>query len=141
MISPLQYFAGAGFTLIGIVILIIGWRDFRQQLRFVRQSIRTTGEVVGVHREDRNTEDVTYHHPTIRFTTAAGASITFTAAFGRSKPWNDGERVPVRYHPDRPDSAELDTFFGIWLTTVICAVLGIAGLASGALLFLVPPES
>jgi len=132
-------FGGWAFVVTGLFILILGWRDFRKQCAFLRQSVRTTGVVAGAHVEPGGFEDGgDYHHPMIRFSTTTGKEVIFTSPGGRRQPWKNAESVPVRYRPDDPQTAELDSFISIWLFTLVCAVLGVVALGSGIMLVMFP---
>src|SRR5690242_4795598 len=67
--------------------------------------------------------------PLIRFTTARGEHVDFTAD-GRWRRFTPGQTVRVFYHPDNPSFAGLDDATARWRGQ---AVTGIAGLIIGLL--------
>ncbi len=72
---------------------------------FLRNSIRTTGTVVEI--ETDASGDTT---PIVEFKTTSGAPITFrvTTQLGKER-WDKGTEWPVRYLPNSPKGAQIDT--------------------------------
>jgi hypothetical protein len=79
----------------------------------------------------------TRYHERVRFTTRDGRTVVFTSALG--SPDSDvelGRRVPVRYRPEDPEQAQVDTPWA-W---VVPAGLGLVGglglLVAGVVVYL-----
>jgi hypothetical protein len=70
----------------------------------------------------------TLYHPRVRFTTPDGRTVVFTSALG--SPDRDlelGHPVPVRYQPDHPEQAQVDTPWA-WVVPGALGFLGGLGL-------------
>jgi Protein of unknown function (DUF3592) len=66
----------------------------------------------------------TLYHPRVRFATRDGRTVVFTSALGSPDSELElGRPVPVRYHPDHPEQAQVDTP----LAWVVPAALGFLG--------------
>jgi hypothetical protein len=71
----------------------------------------------------------------VAYTDAAGQRQTFRADFGSTNKWFDeGAKVPVAYHPGKPQQARLTTFLAYWLGPAAIAVLGLTALFAGTVL-------
>jgi hypothetical protein len=70
----------------------------------------------------------TLYHPRVRFTTPDGRTVVFTSALGSpdSEP-ERGRPVPVRYHPDNPEQAQVDSPWA-WVVPGALGLLGGLGL-------------
>ena len=70
------------------------------------------------------------------FVDAAGATRRVVSKIVQNKQpgYPLGEQVPILYHRDRPDEAELDTFFASWGGVLIPVGFGVPFLAMGYLL-------
>jgi hypothetical protein len=67
---------------------------------------------------------VTLYHHRVRFTTRDGRTVVFTSAFGSPDSGPElGHPVPVRYRPDDPQQAQVDTPWG-WM---LPGALGVDG--------------
>jgi hypothetical protein len=130
---------GGVFALVGGCMSVLAARQWSRQWDFVRVSTRTDGTVVELRQDREQVETV--HFPRIRFETPAGREIVFESGMGSSlSKWSVGDAVPVRYRPDRPNSAEIDSFLALWGVTMLFGLLGGAFLfiGLGLLLDLVP---
>jgi len=63
---------------------------------------------------DSNVEYGTVKTPVIKFSPTQGDHVTFRAHFGAQHLDNLGATVRVRYDPQSPSNARVDTFFGAW---------------------------
>jgi hypothetical protein len=89
------------------------------------------GRVVGFD-ERRDREDPGYF-PIVRFTIDSGREVKFVSEAGSSQPSVQvGDVVPVRYRPDVPERAEVDSFMGLWGLVAMFAILSGAFLLVGA---------
>lgn len=128
---------GFVFTLIGIALLIAAARQFGNRRTFLRESARTSGVVVALA-ENREGGEISYF-PEVEFKTSAGRVVRFQSGMGSSHPQQVGDIVFVRYRPEQPLRAEIDSFMSLWGTTLVFAVLGTAfefvgiGILSGLL--------
>jgi hypothetical protein len=119
---------GFGFVIIGVVFATLALRHFGRRRAFLRGSRATMGAVVGF--EERRDREEPGYFPIVRFTTDSGREVKFLSEAGSSHPSAQvGDAVPVRYRPDVPERAEVDSFMGLWGLAVVFATL------SGAFLF------
>jgi hypothetical protein len=80
---------------------------------------RAEGTVVGFKRVDRTS------HLVVRYDGPDGRSVRFRSEVGRPDGVVRGDLVPVRYDPQDPSVAEVDSFAGIWGRVVIPAASGL----------------
>jgi hypothetical protein len=125
---------GRGFTLVavilGVIALILGVVCGVIALRtqaFLAESTSATGQVIGlVPRESCDEDDdghrtcTTVYAPRVRFATADGREIVFVSDTASSPAsYSEGDRVTIRYRPNEPTKARLDTVTDIWLGAMI----------------------
>ena len=133
---------GGLFTSIGCAMSALALRHGLRRRDFLRGSCTSAGTNVGLREDPDPTSAVRWTtFPRIRFQTSAGREITFDSGLGSSNSdWRVGQPVTVRYRPESPNKAEVDSFFALWGLALICAVLATVflGLGLGLLLGLVP---
>jgi uncharacterized protein DUF3592 len=81
----------------------------------------------------------TLYHERVRFTTPDGRTVVFTSALG--SPESDlelGRPVPVRYRPEDPEQAQVDTPWA-WVMPAAVGVLGGLGLVVAGVAVYVQP--
>lgn len=67
------------------------------------------------------------HFPVFTFTDANGREHTVQSTVGTGgEVYAVGDALAIRYLPDEPEVARIDTFFGRWGATVLLLVLGLA---------------
>jgi hypothetical protein len=111
-------FVGIGTTL----LVLAGWMAAKKRA-FVRGSVTAPGAVVALVNVWDGTE--ISHFPKILFRTPEGRDVTFQSEMGSNPPSRRvGEKVRVRYRPDQPQSAEIDTFFSLWGAALLFGLLG-----------------
>lgn len=110
---------GGAMTLASAVFC---WRA----LRLTVFGTRTEGVVVGreLSKAERRGPGVAWH-PKVRFTTADGREITFTAQAARTAPPADGSSITVVYDPKQPDRASLGGFAEVWMLPLLLALFGV----------------
>ncbi|MFC7625299.1 DUF3592 domain-containing protein [Microlunatus sp. GCM10028923] len=125
---------GLIFGSAGLILLVIGAALGGNTISFLGNSTVTTGTVVdnkertscSQSSRDRTETCSTQDHAVVVFTTAEGEEIRFTSTTGTSPPmYRVGDRVPVRYPPDRPRDATIDGFLELWLGALITTGLGV----------------
>jgi hypothetical protein len=92
--------------------------------------VATTGEVVSYH-EISDGSDM-FYRPRVRFTTPRGDIYTVagrTAA--KTKRFEIGARVPIRYPPSDPAKARIATFTDNWLGPLVSGIVGLVCFAAG----------
>jgi hypothetical protein len=106
-------------------IFVSGVIKCRIMLTFVRLSLLTTGKVV----EFKEESDVhrTYYRPVVEFCLNEKFKFRFQAAeANRWKPaYKIGETVGVRYLPDDPNVAQINSFRQVWGSVTDALVVGI----------------
>jgi hypothetical protein len=106
---------------VGVCITIWTLFSLSEELAFVNSSVVTQGTVVKLDYGER--------HPQISFVTKAGVRVAFPGSFVSAEV---GDNVRVRYNPNNPRaSAEIDSFYNLWLETIISAVFAISFLCAG----------
>lgn len=120
----------AGVTLLGVVLPL--------QLRtrtLLEHGVKVQGTVVGAEEETgRGSDNLPYrtYHPVVRFTTTDGRTVTFTSGLGFSvRQPRIGSAVPVRYHQDDPERAEIDRAY-LWMVPAAPPLLAGVGLLVAA---------
>jgi hypothetical protein len=111
-------FVGIGATM----VVLAGWMLVKK-LAFVRNSVTASGDVVALVNVWDGIE--VSHFPKVLFKTPAGREVTFQSEMGSNPPARRvGEKVRVRYRPEQPQSAEIDTFFSLWGAALLFGLLG-----------------
>jgi Protein of unknown function (DUF3592) len=123
---------GGIFSLIGAGLLVFAVKHFIRRLTFIRSSTVVAGLMVGLREERDGMEAQSFRYPRIRFRTASGREITVESGMALSgAAWRIGERVSVRYPPDYPERAELDSLVALWGPTVLFALLAVVFVSVG----------
>ena len=91
---------------------------------------RAEGIVVGFRRVDHTS------HLVVRYEAPDGRSVRFRSEVSRPEGVERGDLVPVRYDPDDPSVAEVDSFAGIWGRVVTPAASGLVLGVLASLVFL-----
>jgi hypothetical protein len=131
---------GLILTVYGLVIATVmlssAWRMRRQ----LTTGARAEGTVIDVERhrskQHENTHHNMYYHAVIEFTTSNGRTVVFTSAQGFESEPDVGGTVPVRYRPDAPEEAEVDSVVAWLVPLVVGVVLGVGGVIAGVAVYL-----
>ncbi len=86
----------------------------------VNGTAETEGTVVGEKLKDAGEGVVRL--PIVTFVTEDGRSIVFTSKIGSGE--DIGESVNVRYDPDGPTNAKIDSFHNLWFIPNLFLVIG-----------------
>jgi hypothetical protein len=116
----------AVFCLVGLWMARLALSHGRRRQAFLAGSARAIGTVVGARREPHPDAILGFtSFPTVRFETPDGREHEFESRLGSdAHPPGIGTEVAVRYHPDTPHAAELDSFPALWGLTLLFALLG-----------------
>jgi preprotein translocase subunit SecF len=111
---------------------------------FLAESSTAPGQVVGLEprqscssREDERGDErevcTTVYAPRVRFTSADGRQVVFVSSVASSSPsYAEGDRVQVRYRPDRPAQAQIDTVGDVWFDAIVVGVITLVLAVLGA---------
>jgi len=132
------------FALVGGAMLVAAGWQFTQRRAFVRHSAIASGTIVALIEErssdmtsDSMNEEISYF-PKVKFQTPSGREVIFQSAMGSGrKAGRIGRTVAVRYRPDQPDVAEIDSFMSLWGVTLVLGVVGVGFLFAGLGMILV----
>lgn len=129
---------GLLFVLIGIAVLICGAVGAVKQSRESARRVAATGIVVDLVTRVVNPGSAGIYCPTVDFTTAAGQTVRFQSEFGTmpaSQPV--GQSVAVRYDPNDPQKAEVDSAASRWLVPGCMIGMGVLFLGMGLVFMLI----
>jgi hypothetical protein len=110
-LSRIQFF----FLLNGLIVFPF----FAYKLIWLSGSAATIGEMCFMGKQ-QNGQIVT-NYPVIKFTGTGPGTIFFNGI--DELQLKQGDAVPVRYQKNNPADARINTFTGIWLDTVIYAMI------------------
>jgi hypothetical protein len=91
----------------GVAVLLTFVRQALRMRRQLTSGAPAQGTVVGAVQE--TSDDKTHYHPRVQFTTPDGRTVPFTSGFGSEISPDVGDPVPVRYRPESPEQAEVDS--------------------------------
>lgn len=95
-----------------------------QSVRFLRSAQPAAGTVVAL-REVGGGGNSTWA-PVVEFTNHLGAVVTFDVGLSSDPPAQRvGDRIPVLYVADHPETARLDHPAEFWLAPFVCSVLSV----------------
>jgi hypothetical protein len=118
------YFLFIGVASFGLALWLLARR-----LRVFLGGASATAQVTG--HEAREDDGAAYYLPTVVFMDDGGREHRFTSVAGRStKLPVAGRPVRVRYLPDDPRLAYIDSFLHMWAAPLALAVLGGASVAA-----------
>ena len=133
---------GSVFAFIGLVFILVSFWTYRNTRQFLAQSETAQGQVIDLvlrssHDSNSGTSSGVYY-PVVRFATPEGEYIEFQSGIGSQPPaYRIGDRVTVRYRPDDPYRARIDSFFQLWFLSVLFGGLGFVFGGIGFILILV----
>lgn len=130
-------FGLTGFYLVSVAIrLIIRMRDWKAR------AVRAEGTIVGFEEESPTGQRAGHplFAPLVTFATASGEPIEFKSSRSeRPNPYTVGQRVAVRYLPEDPSSADLESVSSGWMTLILMLVMTVVALTVASLPFILPP--
>jgi hypothetical protein len=115
-------------ALVGSVLLAVGFYLLYRRLVLFKHSSLVEGVVVSY--EGRDNDGGKIYHPIVNFTATDGKAYEFVSVAGSgSRPHLGSHPVQVRYNPNHPKEAFIDSFLHFWAAPLGCIVLGVAGVA------------
>jgi uncharacterized protein DUF3592 len=116
---------GVLLVIAGIALAMMAYAADRRERALREGAVRATGTVVGVLKRQSG------NAPLVRFTTATGDKVDFTATDARSAKYAIGDTVTLFYHPDHPGLAGLDRGASRWGRVATLGVVGVLLAAAG----------
>lgn len=124
---------GITFSSIGFVMVIVGAVVGIRTHSFIQGAEKAEGSVVELVRK-RSTStrsrsgtrrSYIYSYPVVKFETANGESVEFESNVGSNPPaFQPGESVTVLYNPEQVNEAMIESFWELWLITMITGLNG-----------------
>ncbi len=115
------------FVIVGILIFLLGLYLLYRRFYFLKHSKLAEGKILSY--EQRKFDNSIVYHPVITFKLEDGHISTFTSVAGSGwKQFPEGQTISVRYLPEKPQEAFINSFLHFWAAPVGCMVLGSAGI-------------
>lgn len=106
--------------------------------RFVERAQKTTATVVGF--EESQSNGTTMYRPIFSFVDKDGQTRRAASIASHSpRPYDEGQQVSSLYDLAGPMRAEPDTFWSLWLGTILCGGFAVLSLLSGLGFLFVSP--
>ena len=126
---------GPWALLIGVICIGVATYLFLASNSLLSHGVATEAKVVGV--DSRWESDGRTHALVLEFTDQGGAWHRERTGYDRHHRWTrTGERVRIRYNPQRPAEFAIDSWYGLWMMPATFLVAGLIGCAG----FLVGPS-
>ena len=130
----------------GVAVALVLVRPALRTRARLKAGVSAQGTVVGAEKRISSTGIGTWaptfvpntlYHYRVRFTTRDGRTVVFTSALGSPDSELElGRPVPVRYHPDHPEQAQVDSPWA-WVVPGALGFLGGLGLlVAGVVVYL-----
>jgi hypothetical protein len=130
----------------GVAVVLVLLRPALRTRARLKAGVSAQGTVVGAEKRISSTGigtwaptfvPVTLYHRRVRFATRDGRTVVFTSALGSPDSQLElGRPVPVRYPPDHPEQAQVDTPWA-WVVPGVLGFLGGLGLlVAGVVVYL-----
>jgi len=102
---------------------------------WLSRAVSTKGTIVSVSEIPDQQNNAVNYAPTFTFKAADGGTYAVTSDVATNPPsFEVGEEVRIWYIGSNPRSAEIDSFWQLWLVPVVCGGLGIFFAGAGYLL-------
>ena len=126
---------------VGIILIAVTFFLYQNTSSFIDESQITTGDVIDLSLKTSTSGSGSSHvgsgvyYPIVQFTTDRGEVIEFRGHTGSKPPaYRKGDVVSVRYMPEDPYNARINTFFSVWLVVIIPGSLAFLFTLIGAVL-------
>lgn len=120
---------------LGIGLILVAGGLVLARLHFLSRAARTEGRVVALRASDEaagaggTTQAL---RPVVRFADRDGRDVEFMAAVASSPPrYRIGDSVPVRFDPNNPGKARVESFLGLWFAPALASGLAAPILLGG----------
>ena len=122
------------FPGIGVLLMLIALLVWLRTKRFVAESLRAQGTVVGF--EESHDEGSTTYAPVVNFTAQSGVAVQFTdKVYSRPRGYDVGQQVEVLYHYQNPRRARLASPFRLYFVPGLLGGMGFTFASIGAIVF------
>jgi len=111
--------------LAGVILLVVTGFLYADTTDFIDRTVATDAIVVGMTSEGKSFKsfDDAYMNPYFVFTTEDGEIIQIEPSSGVNiSDYSEGDIVSVRYDPDNPHDAKLDSFRELWLYVTMTGI-------------------
>ena len=124
------------FPAVGLLLFVIGAVVWVRTRRFVAESFRVAGTVVGLSARRGHKGGTTYS-PVVEFATREGVTRQFTdPVSSRPAGYSVGQRVEVLYHYRDHDRARLASTFRLYFVPALLGFMGLLFTGIGAIIAL-----
>ena len=129
-------FFGA-FGVVGLVFLLIALSTAVHRVEFIHAAQRTEGTVIEMRPTHHSRYGAGSMFPVFRFTAGDGLMyMVVSDVYVRPTAFRVGERVTVLYMQGHPETARIDAFTPLWLSTLVPGIVGAAFFCVPGLLLL-----
>ena len=132
------------FGIVGLYLVSVAIRLVIRQRDWKLRAVRGEGTIVGFEEESPTGERAGHplFAPLVTFTAASGQSIQFKSSRSeRPNPYTVGQQIAVRYLPEDPNSADLESVASGWMPLVVVLVMAVVALTIATLPFILPPPA
>jgi hypothetical protein len=132
------------FGLTGLYLVSVAVRLIIRQRDWKRRAVGAEGTIVGFEEESPSGQRAGYplFAPLVTFTAPNGEPIEFKSSRSeRPNPYTVGQKVAVRYLPEDPDGADLESVASGWMSLIVVIVMTVVALTVASLPFILPPPA
>jgi len=110
---------GKVFLLLGLGLLLVSGIFAATRASFLSGAGRADGTVVALRHNGRS------YQPVIDFTPEGGPTTRVESVVGSNPPeYRVGDHVPMRFQPNHPEEAVIDTFWHLWFFAALFGIIG-----------------
>ncbi|MFJ2988718.1 DUF3592 domain-containing protein [Collimonas sp. NPDC087041] len=129
------------FLSIGVLFLLIAAFSSVSTLKFKKTALHTDGIVARLNErisQEKGKTSVLYY-PVFAFINTNGTpQIVESSSGSHPAAYSVGDKVPMLYPADNPQDAQVDSVFGLWISTIVFALLGIGFFVPGLAMLIIP---
>ena len=126
---------GSLFIIAGLGTVFGSFLSFNHTQEFIKTASTVEGTVIEI-RQKISKKSITYF-PVFKYQTHQGKIVHIESSVGTNPPnYGVGAKVNVIYDPNDPNQAEINSFWSVWLLTVVFGALGSLFTGIGLLLHL-----
>lgn len=113
---------------VGLLLMAGALHLFWRRLVVIRKGAVSIGIIESY--QIRESDNSLYYSPVVTFSDKEQRSHRFTSVAGYGyKKLPEGASVSVRYHPDKPDMAYVNSFLHLWAAPFAMLLMGVASLS------------